>query len=257
MLFLGARERRALAALAVVVLFLPAILTPLAGAVAPAGGTQTVDVSLPSDQSLNVFTPSPSSLVLLSVAGAQYEIHHLNGVTLSGIRTAGQGAGDEIVFVPGNGSVYSLDVNLSSPVPSYVLIRTGNPPISGFLKNVTGPANFSLDIRIAVTQSATQGSGWSALFGFTGLSIGGMGFSVTEVLIAVAIASVALIASGTRYSRKLLGVGLLLLIFLGLATLGFLLTGLALALYVASFVIVRSHFVLKTHGPRNQEGGAP
>jgi hypothetical protein len=104
--------------------------------------------------------------------------------------------------------------------------------------------------------SPTQNSGWSALFGYTGLSIGAIGFSATDALLALAVASIVLIVSGTRYSRKLLGLGLLLLVVFGLAEVGFLITGLILTLYLASFFVIRSRFTPKTRRPGTQ-GEAP
>lgn len=252
----GAHERHASAILLAIALTLIMIATPVADALTPAGSVQTMNVTIPSNESLNVFSPSPSSLILLSVVGAQYEIQYQNGVPVTGLRGFNQTIGDEIVFTPGNSSVYSLNVSVSSAGPTYALVREGTPPLSSPLKNITGSGTYSLDIRITVTPSPTHSSGWSALFGFTGLSIGEIGFNVTDALIALAIASVALIASGEKYNRKLLGIGLLLLIGMGLVILGFLVTGVVLALYLASFILVRSRLTLKARRSGTEGGGA-
>jgi hypothetical protein len=107
-----------------------------------------------------------------------------------------------------------------------------------------------------VTSSAARTNGWNPLFGFTGLSLGGIGLNEVDSLAILALLSALLVVAGARFSNKILGLGILLSMTLAVSLLGFLIVGLAVLLYVGSFVVVRSYFSGRMRGARSREGGS-
>lgn len=258
---LGIHARRLLAAFIALTLVSSMVFVPVSVSAELTGSTQTVNVALSSGNSLNLFSPSPSNLTLLSVVGAQYDIQRENSVFLVGSQVVvnsvqGEPVGNEIIFTPGNASTYSVELNVSSRGPTYVLIGEGGFSDGSLLKNLTTGGTFDLKIVINVMHSTTLGAGWSFLFGFTGLGLGGVSLNAADAIISLALLSIAFIGVGAKFSRKLFAIGLLLAVAVGTAVLGFLIAGLAFSFYLASFIVIRFYFSLKTKKARTGVSGA-
>jgi hypothetical protein len=201
-------------------------------------------------------------MTLLAVAGGEYDVRLQHVTPFSGLPTTAQSAaghaiGNEIIFVPGNSSVYTVGINVTSRGPTYALVTEGGVPPENLLKNVTSGGSFVLTLAITVAPSAPKGGGYSFLFGFTGLSLGQIDFSTFDSLLLFTCLAVALVGVGAWLNRKLLGLGLLLLFGIGTIMIGLLFAVLILALYLTSFVAVRSYFSLKARKPRREMGGSP
>ena len=250
----------ALVIIMVLALALSAVAAPLAHAAETVESTQQESAAISLGESLGIFAPSPCNLTLLSATGGQYDIRLQNVVPFSGLPTtvqsaAGHSMGDEIIFLPENSSVYTVDVNVTSSGPTYALITEGTPPPVNLLKNVTSGGSFVLTMVITVAPSVVKGGGYNFLFGFTGLSLGRIDFSTADVLLVFTSLAIVLIGFGVWLNRKLFGLGLLLLFGIGTFLIGLLVASLILALYLASFVAVRSYFSLKARKPKHEMGG--
>ena len=80
------------------------------------------------------------------------------------------------------------------------------------------------------------------MFGFTGISLGGITLDATDVLVIFALFAVALIGIGTKYSQKMLYGGFFFLALLGMIAVGILVVGVIIGIYVAGFAVIRSLF---------------
>jgi len=104
---------------------------------------------------------------------------------------------------------------------------------------------------VVLPQPVSQASGWNPLFGFTGISLGGVTLGATDILVMFAILSGALIVIGIRRSHKLLYAGMFILSLIGMIVVGILVVGIVIGSYLAGFVIIKSYFGFKS---RRQNG---
>jgi hypothetical protein len=257
----GGRTRPVVASGLLAGIVLLGVSVPVFGSTSHGASAQTVNVNLPRGESLSLFSPIPSNLTLLSVTGMAYNIYSQSvsfqsqAVSAAGVQPLERTiSGNEIVFVPGNGSTYSIKVNLSSPNTTYALIFEGVVPSGLLVKNVTDVGMIVLDVNLSVVASKASTAGWNLLYGYTGINLAGVGLSSTGFLIAFALAAITLVGVGARFSRKLLYLGTMFMLGLGTFFLGLLVIGLAIGVYLASFVAIRSYFAIKARGERQQEG---
>lgn len=214
---------------------------------------QAVSVTIPSGITLYVLTPVRSNLTVLAVSGAQYDTSLTRipfgfGLGNNGVPTPAPNlvGGAEFAFTPLDLSAYSVNLSVASRGSTYALLLLGS--LSGSVyRNVTSPGSFTLALTVASTAAAPS-QGWNPLFGLTGIAAIGLGFTSEDGLILFSALLVSLFALGVRYSRKFLGLGLLLLLGLGLVIVGLVIESLVLGLYIASFVAVRAYFGLKRKG---------
>jgi len=256
------RAKSALVVLLLLALALSAVAAPLADSSTTGENTQLTSASISLGQSVGVFAPSPSNMTLLAVAGGEYDVRLQHVAPFSGLPTTAQSAaghamGNEIIFVPGNTSAYTVGINVTSRGPTYALVTEGAVPPENLLKNVTSGGSFVLTIVITVAPSAAKGGGYSFLFGFTGLSLGQVGFSTLDFLLFFTSLAIILVGFGAWLNRKLLGLGLLLLFGIGTILIGVLFAILILGLYSVSFVAVHSYFSLRPRKPKRETGGSP
>ena len=157
--------------------------------------SKPINITLTSTQILRVNTPVGSNVTLLSVRGGQYDI----GLFSSGGKNA-------LLFTPLQNSNYSLILNVSSIGQNYAQLAILGSPTNSWTKNISSTGNLIVDIVLSVVPppATTQNSGWNPLFGFTGISLGGITIDATGVLIIFALFSVALIGLGMKYSQKML-----------------------------------------------------
>ncbi len=99
---------------------------------------------------------------------------------------------------------------------------------------------------IVLSQPVSLASSWNPLFGFTGISLGGITLDVTDILAIFAAFSVALMIIGILRSQKLLYTGLFFLSLIGMIVVGILVVGLIIGSYLAGFVIIKSYFGFKS-----------
>ena len=233
---------------------------PVLGSTPSGAVAQAVSVNLPQGGSLSLFSPLPSNLTLLSITGAFYNIYNQKvSFASQAINQGGQPlqtttVGNEIVFLPGNGSSYSIRVNVSAPSTTYVLVFEGTVPSGRLLKNLTDAGVITLDVTMNPAVPEGSSSGWNLTFGFTGISLAGVGLGFTESLALFAAIAVTLVGVGARFSRKLLYLGVMLTLGLGAFLLGLLIVGLVVAAYLGSFVVIRSYYARGAKGTRRQEG---
>ncbi len=199
----------------------------------PAAQVKPIIVTLASTQVLRVTTTASSNISLLSVIGGQYDL---------GLYTSG--GKNILLFTPLQNANYSLVLNVSSFNQNYATLGKIGTPSEAWTRNITSVGNLIVHIDVAVVSPpvSTQNSGWNPLFGFTGISLGGITLDATEVLVIFALFSVALVAIGTKYSQKLLYGGIFLLALLGMIEFGILVVALVIGIYVAGFAVIRSLF---------------
>jgi hypothetical protein len=210
-----------------------------------------LNVTLSPGEDLKVQAPEASNITLISVVGGQYDI----GLSVSGGK-------NQLAFSPVEeqnlSSYYSMMVNVSLPSASgenFAYISTAQPGALNFSKNITGVGNIVLDINLNVQsgQLSSDSSSWNPLFGFTGFNLGGVSLSAADILAILALISIGLIISGTKFSMKLLYCGLFFLGLVAVVAVGIFLVGAVVGVYLLGFVITKSYFRLRSH--RKGEGG--
>jgi len=199
----------------------------------PAAQLKPINVTLTSTQALRVTTAATSNVSLLSVVGGQYDI---------GLYTSG--GKNILLFTPLQNANYSLILNISSFGQNYAMLNKGGTPSDSWTKNITGTGTLIVSLAISVVPPplSTQNSSWNPLFGFTGISLGGITLDATDVLVIFALFAVALVGIGAKYSQKMLYGGFFFLALLGMIAIGILVVGLIIGIYVAGFVVIRSLF---------------
>jgi hypothetical protein len=208
-----------------------------------------LNITLTSNEMLRVLSPASANISLVSVVGGEYSL------SVSPLNSS-----KSLVFLPldqakNETSHYSMIVNVSSTAGAQNFAFVSAPPLSSgisspqssFEKNITGTGNIVLTIDLSVVpqeQTRNSGSslGWNPLFGFTGFTLGGVSFSATDFLAAIAVAAICFVALGVKYNQKLLYLGLSVLGVVGLIAVGIFLVGAAVAIYLAGFLLVRLYY---------------
>ena len=207
----------------------------ITGIQSQSSSTSLFNITITTSDSLKVVTPEYTNITLLSASGNQYDL----GSFVSG----GQNI---FLFTPLQKSDYSLSVNISSPIASYVQIgTTGLDSASDYSKNISMPAGIlrlNLGVQVINPPSSTQSSSWNPLVGFTGINLAGITLGGTDIAIIFGLFSILLIALGMRFNQKLLYFGIFCLAVLGIVEVGVLFVGLLLGSYILGFFVIRSYF---------------
>ncbi|MDA4111508.1 MAG: hypothetical protein OK439_03150 [Thaumarchaeota archaeon] len=191
-----------------------------------------INITLTSTQVLRIIAPASSNVTLLSVVGGQYDI----GLYATGGKNI-------LLFTPLQDSNYSMILNVSSGGQNYALFSKQGLPTDSWSKNVTGSGDLILNVVVSVVPPpTTQNSSWNPLFGFTGISLGGITLDATDVLVIFALFSVSLIVLGMKYSHKMLYGGIFFLSLIGMIVIGILVVGLIVGAYIAGFAVIKSFF---------------
>jgi hypothetical protein len=200
-----------------------------------------LDVNLTYGQTLRILTPSSSNITILSLSGGQYD----TGLYVSGAK-------DDLLFTPAQIANYSLVLNVSSAGANSAGLSELGTPTTAWVKNVTGTGNLILNLTvIVVPQPVAQSSGWNPLFGFTGISLGGVTLDTTDILAIFAIFSVSLMLIGIKHNQKLVYTGLFFLSLIGMIVVGILVVAIIFGSYLAGFVVIKSYFGFRS---RRQNG---
>jgi hypothetical protein len=202
---------------------------------------QSIDVNLTFGFTLRVLTPLTSNVTILSLSGGEYD----TGLYASGTKNA-------LLFTPAQIANYSLVLNISSIGANSASLSELGSTASTWTKNLTGTGNLLLILSIdVIPQPVSQSSGWNPLFGFTGISLGGITLGATDILAIFAIFSASLIVIGIKRSHKLLYAGLFFMSLIGMIVVGILVVGIILGSYLAGFLIIKSYFGFRS---RKQNG---
>ena len=239
---LAKRKRRLFlsAGFAIIILFVIQLgFTPTFRAYASIPGTNgtsqsrsSLEVNLTSGQILRVITSSSTNVSVLSLSGGQYDL---------GLYTSG--AKNELLFTPAQLANYTLSLNISSTAGDIVSLSAIGESPTTWTKNITTTGNLILDLTVDVLpEPVSESSGWNPLFGFTGISLGGVTLGSTDVLAIFAAFSLGLMIVGAKKSQKLLYAGLFFLSLIGMIVVGILVVGVIIGSYFAGFLIIRSYF---------------
>jgi hypothetical protein len=197
--------------------------------------SRSLDVNVTFGQTLRINTPESSNVSILSLSGGEYD----TGLYETGIKNA-------LLFTPAEIANYSLVLNVSATGQNSAGLSLLGTPTSTWMKNITGTGNLLLNLTVVVfPQPTAQSSGWNPLFGFTGISLGGVTLSATDVLSIFAIFSVSLILIGIKRSHKLMYAGMFFLSIIGMVIVGILVVGMILGSYLGGFLIIKSYFGFK------------
>ena len=149
----------------------------------------------------------------------------------------------DLLFTPVQTANYSMVVNVSSSTLNYADMDVLSSPADSWMKNVTGTGNLILDIAVTVLpQPVSEASGWNPLFGFTGISLGGITINATDFLAIFAVFSVVLLIAGMKFSKKLVYGGLFFLSIIAMIEVGILFVGVVIVSYFAGFAVIKSYF---------------
>jgi len=163
------------------------------------------------------------------------------------------------LFSPLQESNYELSVNVSSLDGNVASISTLAPTSTiSYSKNVTSSGNLLLKIeaQVVLPPPPQNSGGWNPLFGFTGISFGGLTLD-TSGLVAIFVAfSIALMVLGMKYSQKLLYFGLFLLSLAAIFEVGIFIVGGVLAAYLILFFCVKSFFAFRGRKSQSPPGGS-
>jgi hypothetical protein len=186
-------------------------------------------------------TPQTSNVSILSLSGGEYD---------TGLYAAG--TKNDLLFTPAQIANYSLVLNISEIGPNSAGLNLVGPPTTTWTKNFTGTGNLLLNLTVVVLpQPVSEASGWNPLFGFTGISLGGVTLNATDILSIFAIFSGALVLIGIKRSHKLLYAGMFFLSLIGMIVVGILVVGVIVGSYLAGFLVIKSYFGFKS---RRQNG---
>lgn len=200
-----------------------------------------IDVNLTFGQILRIEVPSSSNVSILSLSGGQYD----TGLYVSGSK-------QDLLFTPAQIANYTLVLNISSATPSSAGLSLLGSPTTTWTNNVTATGNFILNMTVIVLpQPVSQSSGWNPLFGFTGISLGGITLDTTDILAIFALFSISLMLIGIKRSQKLLYTGLFFLSLVGVVVVGILVVGIIFGSYLAGFLVIKSYFGFRS---RRQNG---
>lgn len=202
-----------------------------------------LDVNLTTGDIFRVLVPSASNVSLLSLSGGQYD---------AGLYSIG--TKNEFLFTPDEIANYTLSLNLSGSASYTVNLGVvGAASESSWSKNITVSAGEEiLNIEIIVLpEQVSQSSGWNPLFGFTGISLGGITLSSTDILAMFAAFSILLMGVGAMRSQKLLYLGLFSLSLIGMIVVGILVVAIIAGSYLGGFLVIRSYYGYRS---RRQSG---
>jgi hypothetical protein len=235
------------------------LISPAAIAFESISNANAVQLTTYVGQPLSIFSPYPSNLTQISVAGNSYDLQRQQVsylVSVPGVSASAlvhpRVTGDEILFTPGNVSSYTLWANLTSTGPTYVLVSNGSVNGGNLLRNVTLATPNRLEFAISVLASPPQSGGWNPLFGFTGLSLGSLNITVGEAFAVLGALAAVMVGIGARFSRRLMWLGVLFALGIATAVAGVLVVVLAVSLYLGSFVAVRYYFSLRGRSAAHQ-----
>lgn len=199
----------------------------------PAPIHYSLQINMTSGEIFRLLTSSSTNISVLSLSGGQYDL----GQYITGTKNA-------LLFTPAQVSNYTLSLNVSSAGADTISMSEIGTSQSTWTKNITISQGIAiLDLKIVVLpESVSQSSGWNPLFGFTGISLGGVTLGSTDILIIFTAFSLMLVAVGAKKSHKLLYTGLFFLSLIGMIEVGILVVGAIIGSYFAGFLIIRSYF---------------
>jgi hypothetical protein len=211
------------------------------GMYSPSENQPVLNVNLTYGQILRIEAPSTSNVTIISLSGGQYDI----GLYSSDGK-------NDLLFTPAQIANYTLVVDVSSNTSNYANISEIGTPSTAWTNNITGTGDLILNLDvIVVEQPVSPASNWNPLFGFTGISLGGVTLDTTDFLAIFAIFSIALMMIGIKRSQKLLYTGLFFLSIIGMIVVGILVVAAIIGSYLAGFVVIKSYFGFRS---RRQNG---
>ena len=194
----------------------------------PAAQLKPINVTLTSNQVLRVTTAATSNISLLSVVGGQL-IH---------LYTGGKNI---LLFAPLQNANYSLILNISSFSQNYADLSKIGTPSDSWTKNITGTGTLIVVLAVSVVPPppASQNSSWNPLFGFTGISLGGVTLDATDVLVIFRVILRRADCNGNEIQPKNAIRGIFLLSLAWDDCGGNTLVGLILGAYIVGFAVIR------------------
>jgi hypothetical protein len=147
-----------------------------------------------------------------------------------------------------------MTLNVTSSGPNYALISRMDAMSPTWEKNLTGTGNIVLNISMSASRVSAEKSIWNPLFGFTGISVGGISLNSTDILVVFTSFSLVLLGLGAKFNQKLLYFGLFLLSIIGSIMVGILVIAVIIGGYLACFLLTKSYFDFKARktGSRGQ-----
>jgi hypothetical protein len=192
----------------------------------------SLQINLTSGDILRVIASSSTNITVLSLSGGQYDL---------GLYTSG--SKNDLLFTPAQIANYTLSLNVSTASSDIISISDIGTSQSTWTKNITMSGIAILDLSVVVLpETVSQSSGWNPLFGFTGISLGGVTLDSTDILSIFAVFSISLIVLGAMKSQKLLYTGLFFLSLIGMIVVGIFVVGVVIGSYFAGFLVIRSYF---------------
>jgi hypothetical protein len=210
--------------------------------------TTSVSVSVPVGNSVSVTSPGSSNLTIRSITG--------NGHY--SLETMQEGNTTILTFIPTNATQFLLVINVSSSSgsPNYANVAVQNstsasvvPNQNTSIRNVTGSGNLIIDLKINALSASSSGSdssiSWNPLFGMLPVKLQPPSLSLAQVIEVIAGIGAFFLALGIAFKSKVSYLGVLILIIVGIATVGILVLLSVLGAYLLSFGLVNLAWKLK------------
>ncbi|MGI0092216.1 MAG: hypothetical protein ACREBS_10960 [Nitrososphaerales archaeon] len=225
-----------LASLSILAIILGGTMLPLLSA-STEPDSSTLQVKVQSGQYIQVSTPKGSNINLVSVSGGQYR---LSSSTIGNLNA--------FQFTPTNSSIYTLVLNVTSNATSYAFVskQSAAAAIDTTLENITNYGMLHLTIQVNSTSSTLAESGWSPLFGMTGLKLQAGSFSFNEALEVLFAVGVLVTGLGILFRSRVSYLGIVFLFFVGVVVLGLLMMFGVIILYLFSFALVNLAWKIRT-----------
>jgi hypothetical protein len=200
----------------------------------------SVSISLPINQQININAPYSSNFTILSVIGQGYDL-----------QTTREYNSNVLTFTPTNNTQFRVIVNVSSSGSNYAYVTKEASPIfapacGSNNCNFTGQGNIIVELDVNATQETAQGGSWNPLFGMLPFRLQGFSISFDNVIETIAGIGFLFLGLGIAFRSKITYLGVAILFIVGAIMFGLLVPFGMIGLYLLGFAVINLVWKYKT-----------
>jgi hypothetical protein len=195
-------------------------------------GINSADISMQTNQILQVSVPISSNITVLSISGEGYSVQSMK-----------ETSSNVLTFTPNNATLFTLVLNVTSRSSSnFAYVTKQSSPV--FVQacsncNFTGSGNLLVSLNVNATSSSIQsGSVWDPLTGMLPLKVQNFALNFLDVMVILAGFGFAILALGIGFRSKVVYLGLAILFILGLIEFGLIVMFSLIGGYFVSFALI-------------------
>jgi hypothetical protein len=191
----------------------------------------SVNVSVPVNQQVDINAPYSSNFTVLSVTGQGYSL-----------LTTREYNSNILEFTPANDTHFTILVNVSSVGPVYAYVTKQASPVyvaaCNNNCNFTGRGSVLIQLNVNATQETTQGNSWDPLFGMLPLHLQGFSITFNAVIETIAGLGFLFLGLGIAFRSKVAYLGVAILFIVGAIELGLLVLFGIIGAYLLGFAVI-------------------